>query len=34
MKVEFIDLKARYKVERTEILKTLDKVLKKGKENL
>ena len=30
MKVEFIDLKSRYKVERQEILKTLDKVLKKG----
>ena len=30
MKVEFIDLKARYKVERKEILETLDKVLKKG----
>ena len=30
MKVEFIDLKSRYKLERQEILKTLDKVLKKG----
>ena len=30
MRVEFIDLKSRYKLERQEILKTLDKVLKKG----
>ena len=30
MKVDFIDLKSRYKLERLEILKTLDKVLKKG----
>ena len=30
MKIEFIDLKSRYKLERQEILKTLDKVLKKG----
>jgi len=30
MKVEFVDLKSRYKLERKEILKTLDKVLKKG----
>ena len=30
MKVDFIDLKSRYKLERQEILKTLDKVLKKG----
>ena len=30
MKVEFIDLKSRYKIERYEILKSLDKVLKKG----
>jgi dTDP-4-amino-4,6-dideoxygalactose transaminase len=31
MKVEFIDLKSRYKIERQEILKSLYKVLKKGK---
>jgi len=30
MKVEFIDLKSRYKSERNEILKSLDRVLKKG----
>ncbi len=30
MKVEFIDLKSRYRIERQEILKALDKVLKKG----
>ena len=30
MKVEFIDLKSRYTIERNEILKSLDKVLKKG----
>ena len=30
MKVDFIDLKSRYKLERLEILGTLDKVLKKG----
>jgi dTDP-4-amino-4,6-dideoxygalactose transaminase len=30
MKVEFVDLKSRYLLERREILKTLDKVLKKG----
>jgi len=30
MKVEFIDLKSRYRIERNEILKSLDKVLKKG----
>ena len=30
MKIEFIDLKSRYKLERQEILKTLDRVLKKG----
>ena len=30
MKVEFIDLKARYKAEKNEILRILNKVLKKG----
>ena len=30
MKVEFIDLKSRYKIEKKEILASLNKVLKKG----
>ena len=30
MKVNFIDIKSMYLLERREILKTLDKVLKKG----
>tara|TARA_Y100001958_G_C21213357_1_gene538871 strand:- start:93 stop:1196 length:1104 start_codon:yes stop_codon:yes gene_type:complete len=30
MKVEFIDLKSRYRIEKKEILKSLNKVLKKG----
>ena len=30
MKIELIDLKSRYKIEKREILKSLDKVLKKG----
>ena len=30
MKIEFIDLKSRYKIEKKEIFKSLEKVLKKG----
>jgi len=30
MKIDFFDLKSKYKIERNEILKALDKVLKKG----
>ena len=30
MRVELIDLKSRYRIEKKEIIKSLDRVLKKG----